>query len=147
VRVSLRDVNINPQDKASLRAKAPNNTALIDGKGAATQEIPSQTGHVETQTTETIMTKKAVTFKVTTSPLAQPIKMLPKEWQALHDEWLNSTMHAEMEDESLQAIPTMTVYCEGKWSTMANKKIVVVLTCGFVVCYDLQSKATAGETR
>jgi len=140
----LWEADIN---QASLRAQKPNNTTLLKDKGEATQEISSQTGNGETQTTETTMAKKAVTFEVTTSPLAQPIKLSPKEWQALHDEWLNSTMHTEMEDEALQGIPTMTGYCEGKRSTMANKKIVVVLTCGFVVCYDLQSKATAGETR
>jgi len=83
--------------------------------------------------TETTMAKKAVTFEVTTSPPAQPIKLSPKEWRALHDEWLNSTMRAEMEDEALQGIPTMTGYCEGKQSSIANKKIVVVPTRGFVV--------------
>jgi len=145
MRVLLQDVDTNPQDKVSLSAKEPNNTTLTDGKGAVTQDTQSQTGHVETQMTETTMAKKAVTFEVTTSPLVQPIKLSPKEWQALHDEWLNSTMRAEMEDEALQGIPTMTGYCEGKRSTMANKKIVVVPTQGFVVRYDLWIKATAGD--
>jgi len=91
------------------------------------------------------MAKKTVTFEVTTSPPAQPTKLSPKEWCTLHDEWLNSTMRAEMEDKSLQGIPTMTGYCEGKWIMMANKKLVVVPMHGFVVCYDLWIKATSGE--
>ena len=97
------------------------------------------------QATAPTMAKKAVTFEVTTTPPAQPTKLLPKEWHALHDEWLNSTMRAEMEDKSLQGIPTMTGYCEGKRSMMTNKKVPVVPTHGFVVQYDLRIKATAGE--
>jgi len=140
-RGSLRDVDIN-QDKASSSVQ---NTTLLEENEEAKQGIPSQTGNVETQTTETTIAKRAVTFEVTTSPLAQPIKLSPKEWRAIHDEWLNSTMCAEIEDEALQGIPTMTGYCEGKWSTMANKKLAVVPTHGFVICYNLLIKMTSGE--
>jgi len=37
-------------------------------------------------------------------------------------------MQAEIDDESLQGIPTMSGYCEGKRSLMANKNMVVVPT-------------------
>jgi len=101
--------------------------------------------NMETWVMASTMAKKAVTFEVTTTPLAQPTKLSSKEWHSLHDEWLNSTMRSEMEDEFLQGIPTMTGYCEGKWSMMANKKLAVVPTWGFVIQSNLQIKMTSGE--
>jgi len=102
--VLLGENNTRLQDKASSQAqKSENPSTSTDGKSTVTiqESISSKPGNGETQMVENTMVKKAVTFVVTTTPPAQPIKLLPKEWWALHDEWLNSTMRAEMEDESV----------------------------------------------
>jgi len=136
----LVNAKLPPQDNTRSIAQKSNTNSSTDGKAVANEEDKAEIWEMAPT-----MAKKAVTFEVTTQPLAQPIKLMPKEWRALHDAWLNSTMRAEMEDESLQGIPTMTRYCEGKWSTMANKKLAVVPTHGFVIQYDLRIKVTAGE--
>jgi len=86
----------------------------------------SKTANKKKQETAPPTSKKVVTFEVTTTTPAQPTK--PKDWCKLQDEWLHSTMQAEMDDESLQGILTMTGYCEGKQSSMANQKMAVVTT-------------------
>ncbi len=112
------------QEKASSLTQATHNTSstthIKNNSVVNVNDKPSEMANEKE--TATHMSKKAVTFEVTTTPPAQPTKLSPKEWCALQDEWLHSTMQAEMDDESLQGIPTMSGYCEGKQSLMANKK-------------------------
>jgi len=120
----------SPQEKSSSitqpGATHTFNTTHQKNSVANVNNTPSEMANE--QEMEPPTSKKAVTFEVTTTPPAQPTKLSPKEWCALQDEWLHSTMQAEMDDESLQGIPTMSGYCEGKQSLMANKKMVVVPT-------------------
>jgi len=111
-----KNAKLPPQDHTSSIAQQSNTKSSIDGHTVAKEKDKAERWEMVSP-----MIKKAVTFEVTTQPLAQPIKLAPKEWHALHDDWLNSTMRAEMEDDDLQGIPTMTGYCEGKRSMMTTK--------------------------
>jgi len=108
------------QDNGGNTIQASNNmspTKHIKENSVATTTNVEDTTSSETaneQEMATITSKKAVTFEVTTTPPAQPTKLSPKEWCTLQDEWLHSTMRAEMDDESLQGILTMIGYCEGR---------------------------------
>jgi len=140
VNLTRETVQLPLLDDASATDEKLHTKPPSKGHEGTTEKAQEERGEMESSTA-----KKVVTFEVTTQPLAQPIKLAPKEWRALHDEWLNSTMRAEMEDESLQGIPTMMGYCAGKRSMLTNKKPPVVPTRGFVVRYDLRIKAIAGE--
>jgi len=81
--VMLVNTKLPPQDNKQSNAQKCNTNSSTNGKVAVDEE-----DKVEIQKMAPTMAKKAVTFEVTTNPPAQPTKLSPKEWHALHDEWL-----------------------------------------------------------